>query len=51
MALESISHSEDKEKTRHSFELLDSGIAVIGVDGDVNDSSYKWNLANSSIEN
>ena len=44
-------HLKDEEETRHSFGLLDLAIAVIGVDGDINDSWYKWNLANSSAVN
>ena len=51
MAPESMTHSEDEEETRHLFGLLKSTIAVIGVDGDFNDSWYKWNLANSSAVN
>ena len=46
-----MTHSEDEEEIRHSFRLPDSAIAVIGVDGDFNDSWYKWNLANSSAVN
>ena len=37
MAPESMIHSKDEEETRHVFGLLDSAIAVIGVDGDCND--------------
>ena len=51
MAAESMIHLEDEEETRHLFELPDSAIAVIGVDGDFNDSWYKWNLANFSAMN
>ena len=46
-----MTHSEDEEETRHVFELPNSIIGIIGVDGDFNDSSYKWNLANSSVVN
>ena len=35
MAPESITHLKDEENTRHLFRLLDSAIAVIGVDGDL----------------
>ena len=51
MAPESMTYLEDEEETRHLFRLLDSTIAVIGVDGDFNDSWYKWNLANSFVVN
>ena len=51
MAAESITHSKDEEETRHLFGLPDSTITVIGVDGDFNDSWYRWNLANSSVVN
>ena len=51
VALKSMTHSEDEEGTRHLFELPDSAIAVIGVDGDFNDFWYKWNLANSFVVN
>ena len=51
MAPESMTHSNDEEETRHVFGLLDSTIAVTGVDEDFNDSWYKWNLASSSVEN
>ena len=44
-------NSKDKEETSHLFGLPDSTIAVIGVDGDFNDSCYKWNLTNSSAVN
>ena len=46
-----MTHSEDEEETRHLFGLLDSAITVIGVDGDLDDSWYKWNIANSSTMN
>ena len=51
MAPKSITHSEDEEETKHLFGLLDSTIAIIGVDGDFNDSWYKRNLANCSAVN
>ena len=51
MPLESMTHSEDEEETRHVFGLPDSVIAITGVDGDFNDSWYKWNLASSSAKN
>ena len=51
MALESITHSKDEDETRHVFGLPNSAIALTGVDGDFNDSWYKWNLASSSAEN
>ena len=51
MAPESMTYSKDEEETRHLFRLLDSTIAVIRVDGDFNDSWYKWNLANSFVVN
>ena len=51
MTLESMTHSEDEEETRHLFGLPDSAIAVTRIDGDFNDSWYKWNLASSSAEN
>ena len=51
MAPKSMTHSEDKEETRHVFGLPDSAIVVIGVDGDFNDSWYKWNLASSFARN
>ena len=51
MAPESITHSEDEEETRHAFRLPDSAIVVTGVDGDFNDSWYKWKLVSSSVEN
>ena len=35
---ESMTHSEDEEEIRHLFGLPDSTIAIIGVDGDFNDS-------------
>ena len=38
MAPESMTHSEDDEDIRHLFGLPDSAIAVIGVDGDLNES-------------
>ena len=38
MVLESMTHLEDEEETRHVFGLLDLAIVVIGVDGDFNDS-------------
>ena len=38
MALESMTHSEDEEETRHLFGLPDSTIVVIEVDGDFIDS-------------
>ena len=50
-APESMTHSEDKEKTRHVFGLPDLAIVVIGVDGDCNDFWYRWNLASSYAEN
>ena len=43
--------SEDEEEIRHLFRLPNSAIAVIRVDGDFNDSWYKWNLGNSSDVN
>ena len=46
-----MTHSKDEEETRHLFRLPDSAIVANGVDGDFNDSGYKWNLANSSAEN
>ena len=46
-----MANSKDKEETRHLFGLPDSAIAVIGVDGDFNDSCYNWNLTNSSVVN
>ena len=51
MALELMTHSKDEEQTTHVFGLPDSAIVVTRVDGDFNDSWYKWNLANSSAEN
>ena len=33
------------------FGLPDSAIVVTGVDGDFNDSWYKWNLVSSSAKN
>ena len=51
MAPKSMTHSEDEEEIRHLFGLPNSTIAVIGVDGDFNDSRFKWNLANSSAVN
>ena len=38
MALESITYLEDEEDIGHLFRLPDSAIAVIGVDGDLNES-------------
>ena len=38
VALESMTHSEDEEETRHLFGLPDLVIAVIKVDGDFNGS-------------
>ena len=46
-----MTHSEDEEEIKHLFGLLDLMIVVTGVDGDFNDSWYKWNLASSSVEN
>ena len=46
-----MTHSKDEAETRHLFGLPDSAIAVIRVDGDFNDSWYKWNLANSFAVN
>ena len=46
-----MTHSGDEEDTRHVFRLPDSAIAVTGVDGDFNDSWYKWNLVSLSAEN
>ena len=46
-----MTHLEDEEDTRHLFGLPDSAIAVIGVDGGLNESCYNWNLANSAAEN
>ena len=46
-----MTHSKDEEETRHLFGLPDSGITVIEVDEDFNDSLYKWNLANSIAKN
>ena len=46
-----MTHSVDEEETRHSFELPNSAITIIRVDGDFNDSWYKWNLANSFVVN
>ena len=46
-----MTHSEDEEETRHLFGLPDSAISVIGVHGDINDSWYKWNQANSFAVN
>ena len=51
MTAKSMTHSEDEEETSHLCGLPDSAIAVIGVNGDFNDSWYKWNLANSSAVN
>ena len=51
MAPESMTHSKDEEETRHVFGLPDSAIVVTRVDGDFNDSWYKWNLTSSSAEN
>ena len=51
MSLESMTHSEDKEETRHVFGLPDSTIDVTVVDGDFNDSWYKWNLASLFADN
>ena len=44
-------HSKDEEETRHLFGLPDLAIVVTGVDGDFNDSWYKWNLASLSTKN
>ena len=44
-------HSKDEEETRHVFGLLDSTIAITGVDGDCDDFWYRWNLVSSSAEN
>ena len=46
-----MTHSKDKEETKHVFGLPDSAIAVIEVDGDFNDSWYKWNLVSSFAKN
>ena len=46
-----MTHLEDEEETRHLFGLPYSAITVIRVDGDFNDSWYKWNLANSLAVN
>ena len=51
MAPQSVTHSEDEEESRHVFGLLDSTIAITRVNGDFNDSWYKWDLASSSAEN
>ena len=45
-----MTHSEDKEETRHVFGLPDSAIVVTGVDEDCNDFWDRWNLASSSTE-
>ena len=44
-------HLENEEETRHVFRLPDLTMVVIRVDGDFNDSWYKWNLASLSTEN
>ena len=46
-----MTHLEDEEETRHLFDVPDSAIVVIGVDGNFNDSYYKWKLANFSNMN
>ena len=46
-----MTHSEDEEETRHVFGLLDSVIAVTGVEVDCNNFWYRWNLESSSVEN
>ena len=51
VAPESMTYSEGEEETRHVFGLPDSTITVIGVDGDFNDSWYKWNLVSLSADN
>ena len=45
MAPQSVTHLEDEEESRHVFGLPDSTIAITRVNGDFNDSWYKWDLA------